>query len=379
MQDADTPALLIPGSCQERGYGIAAMKLVEALMVSDEADIVDVQIAYHLNAGVDFVIAIDHDSHDGTTEILESYARQGYLRRLPASGEVREMEWRTRMARLAATEHGADWVFSADADEFWIPRLGTIKEVLAAVPPRFGVVGGVICHFVPRPGGEQSFAERMTVRLTQQAPINDPTSPWRQSPKAAHRADPDVLVLHAGYGLESDRLKPLPGWYPFDVFHFPCRSVEQWARKTARRGHADADKPLGQYVKGLQAQGEGHIEDAYNALVVDDVTLEQGLAAGSLVVDTRLRDVVLAVDTQAPSVITVIPPASDRGTSTLSGFPVDGVQGPTVDGASLQEAILVRLRRRVDDASVRVGNLENRIRNSGSAIARLGFRRRFGR
>ena len=47
------------------------MKLVQTLVVRDEADIVDAQIAYHLNAGVDFVIASDHESLDGTTEILD--------------------------------------------------------------------------------------------------------------------------------------------------------------------------------------------------------------------------------------------------------------------------------------------------------------------
>ncbi len=64
------------------------MKLVQTLLVRDEADIVDTQIAYHLNAGVDFVIATDHESRDGTTEILESYARDGHLRRIPMSGEM---------------------------------------------------------------------------------------------------------------------------------------------------------------------------------------------------------------------------------------------------------------------------------------------------
>ena len=53
------------------------MKLVMTLLVRDEADIVDAQIAFHLDAGVDFVVATDNRSEDGTTEILERYAREG--------------------------------------------------------------------------------------------------------------------------------------------------------------------------------------------------------------------------------------------------------------------------------------------------------------
>ena len=87
------------------------MKLVMTLRTRDQADIVEAVVAFHLNAGVDFVIATDHRSVDGTVEILESYAREGVLRLIRELGEdVRGSKWRTRMARLAATEHGADWV-----------------------------------------------------------------------------------------------------------------------------------------------------------------------------------------------------------------------------------------------------------------------------
>ncbi len=339
------------------------MRVVETLVVRDEADIVGSQIAYHLQAGIDFVIATDHGSVDGTTDILRSYERQGVLRLIRVEGEVRESEWRTTMARLAATEYGADWVLNMDADEFWMPRRGSLKQALALVPERFAVVGGAIRHFLPRPGDGRPPLERMTVCLSAHAPVNDPTSPWRPGEKvAAHRADPEIRVGHAGR-VESREVPRLPGSNLLDVLHFPCRSREQWQRKTTRRGHVGADKPLAIYRKGLQAAVAGRMEDLYESLVVDEETLATGLALGYLVEDTRLRDALRQIEGRPVPV-----PARSPGDGARERIEL------AVSRTVAYDSLLVRYQRRADAVAQRVARLERkrRMRARGAPRRRPG-------
>src|SRR6266545_2784998 len=269
------------------------MRLVLTVLARDEADVIDAQVAFHLNAEVDFVIATDNNSHDGTTEILEAYARDRVLHliREPAEG-LRQGEWVTRMARLAATDFGADWVINADADEFWWPRGGSLKEMLAAVPERYGIVQSFWRSFVPRPDDGAFFAERMTVRLSQQAPINDPTSVYRPVTKVAHRADPEVVVGRGNHGLVGSRLVPLPSWHPIEVLHFPLRSQAQWARKVELQGEAFTKHiertGTGYHLTAYDALQTGRIDEHHAGLVVDDPAIARGVAEATLAVDTRL-------------------------------------------------------------------------------------------
>jgi hypothetical protein len=338
------------------------MKLVLTVLARDEADIIDAQLAFHLNAGVDFVIATDNGSRDGTTEILESYASSGCLQliREPAEG-LRQGEWVTRMARLAATDFGADWVINSDADEFWWPRGASLKELLAAVPSRFGVVEAFWRTFVPRPDDGGFFADRMTARLSQQAPINDPTSFYRPVTKVAHRADPGVVVGRGNHALVDSRLVHLRSWHPLEVLHFPLRSRAQWARKIELQGEAFTKHieraGTGYHLKSYDALQSGRIDEQFAALVVDDEALAAGVANGALVQDARARDALRELRGHHEGRDFDLP--SER-VSPLS-FPPPSLDDDAVyavEAAALDEADAIRVERRMDALEQRLAALE---------------------
>lgn len=320
------------------------------LRVRDEEDIVGPWLDFHLNAGADFVVVTDNRSQDGTTEILERYAREGSVHLIREPGEdLREDEWVTRMARLAATEFGADWVINSDADEFWWPRGESLGNVLSAIPERYGTVSAFLRVFVPRPG-EEPFAERMTARFSALAPINDPASLYRPIRKVIHRGHPEIRLTRGNHAVADSPFAPLRGWFPVEVFHFPVRTAQQMAHKAEVFGSGFAryvDRaPTGYHRNMFQALRGGGIRDYYDSLVVGDDELGRGQLEGRLVVDTRLRDALRVI--------------AAGGTP---GFPIPTLVEDAdyaVEAAALGEADVVRLQRRLDELEGRLQTLELR-------------------
>ena len=324
------------------------------LLARDEADIVDAQIAFHLHAGVDFVIATDNRSEDGTTEILERYERDGVLHLIREPGDdLRQSEWVTRMAQLATTEHGADWVLNADADEFWWPRGSGLKDVLAAVPDRYGVVRAAWRNFVPRPLDADFFAERMTVRLCTPAFHHHPLSTHS---KSAHRAARDVRIGRGNHEAFGEGLLPLRGWYPFEILHFPVRSLEQCVRKYVTQFVAlerNAEKGIPNHMaEAHEAWRAGRLEEFYEPLVVGDAELELGLADGRYVYDTRLRDVLRGLGFGAAPAVGS--PAGDFGSPDAAAAAQYAAEATALDESDLALAVGAR----IDRLEQRVGTLE---------------------
>ena len=127
------------------------------LKVRDEADIIEDNLRYHRAQGVDFFVVADTGSTDGTVETLEPYERAGLVRLERIGRGIHDMKegGEAEITRIAG-EMGADWVIHDDADEFWWPLTGDLKEALAAIPDRYGHRG--------RPGRVRCATRRGPVR-----------------------------------------------------------------------------------------------------------------------------------------------------------------------------------------------------------------------
>lgn len=267
------------------------MKLVMTLLVRNEQDILRQNLEFHFAKGVDYVIAMDNLSEDGTTDILDEYSRRGLLEWHRQEADTYDQgQWVTWMARKAASDHGADWVINNDADEFWWPLQGNLRTALLAVPPEVGVLETPRMNFAPQLSASPWY-EAMTVRETAARNFVGRPLPG----KACHRAAVNVEV-----GQGNHCVAHVPGTRCLAeatvILHFPLRSFDQLARKVSLGGAAYERNPRLQKALGLHWRilyrrwQDGTLRAWYEEQLVSEAEIEAGIAAGTHVVDRRLAD-----------------------------------------------------------------------------------------
>jgi glycosyl transferase family 2 len=263
------------------------------LLVRDEQDILRANIEYHLAQGVDFFIVTDNRSVDATAEILKDYAARGLLRYIFEAGDdYRQSDWVTRMARLAYSGFGADWVINSDADEFWWPKRGTLRETLAAVPSNFNVVQAERHNFVAvQPGVGPFFSWMIYQERTSLNPLGLPLPP-----KVAHRGDASVIVEQGNHSVSGiDGLQIADGL--IEILHYPIRNQRQLENKITKGGAAykrnrDLPESVGITWKTLfnDLKRDGHLDRYFGSNYFDETRIAKSLAIGDIVVDKRLSD-----------------------------------------------------------------------------------------
>jgi hypothetical protein len=318
--------------------------VVLTLIVRDEEEMLAANIDYHLAAGVDLVLVVDHRSEDRTPEILDAYRSEGVVRVFREEEHfVRQHEWQTRLVHLAHSEHAADWVLLGDTDEFWWPRGGSVPEALAGVPHEYGCALAHQLNFVPLQDAGGDFAEQMIVRLSPPAPINDPATPFRPVAKTAVRPGPEVTVSKGGgHQVFGIRGRPLDAWQPLEILHFPLRTREQCARKYAKTRSGWQSNLRGDLARAQQGADADRADAMWDRLALDRTTVERGIADGSLAIDTRLRDALRTGGSAVTRPAASSPDADRRAALTFA------------------EAELVRRQRWLDDLEGRSRALDDR-------------------
>ncbi|MFT7462179.1 MAG: hypothetical protein ACI9EF_000517 [Pseudohongiellaceae bacterium] len=273
-------------------------RLVMTLLVRDEVDIVRQNLEFHLQHGVDHVIATDNGSRDGTVEVLEEFAARGLLTLIhEGDDDYAQGRWVTRMARMAQVEQGADWVINNDADEFWWAEQGDLKESLGKLTEESNVVVAERSNFVPLEDDERPFFERMVYRHVRSLnPLGAPLPP-----KSCHRGHGDVTVHQGNHGLSWDWPLRVEETQPIEIFHFPMRSFGQFENKIRLGGAAygrnvELPQGIGRTWRLLYEElQQGRLLEHYESQRFDGERLSGGLADGSVVQDRRLCEVLQTI------------------------------------------------------------------------------------
>jgi len=273
--------------------------LAMAMLIRDEADIVADNIRCHQLYGVEAVVVGDNGSTDVSRELVEKLARDIpiHLVDFPAD-QFRQSRWMTQMVHIAAKKFKAHWVINNDADEFWLPESGNLKNHLLL---RDKIVQIGRANMLRAPIGKPYFFSQWRVV----SPIAYPFD-YQESlgPMVLSLVQIRPKVLVSPRGLikvkgGNHSASHLLWWAPprieigIRVYHFPIRSYGQFRDSVKRMAKLLAKAPLtrriGQqrrrWAKLLEA---GKLKEEYDSFLFTNPELRLLDRIGVIVRDEKI-------------------------------------------------------------------------------------------
>jgi glycosyltransferase involved in cell wall biosynthesis len=235
-----------------------------------------------LNKGVDFIIATDNGSTDGTREIFEEYAKKGVLHLIDENNQNHfQSKWVNRMGEIAYKKYKADIILHCDADEFWVPQSGNLKTEIWNSPEDILYVN--LAHvLLEYDEGKESFPKN-----TKWAVINPivAANPAEESKKQNYyllKNPPRLIFKTRGklykVGEGNDSITNGDDRMIFSddiiIYHFPLRNKEQFFNKIPLAGAAlTSNKKFKERVgwhwrRWYQSYLKGNLEKEYLKLVI---------------------------------------------------------------------------------------------------------------
>lgn len=234
------------------------MKLVAVSIVKNEADVIEAFVR-HTRAWVDHHLVFDHDSTDGTREILGALAREDASLTLYTDAALGNLQQArsNHLTRLAASQHGADWVLPLDADEFIVaPDRTTLEQVLG---PASSVQPVSVCMVNFYPAKDDDVSERNPALRIRHRVHRDFVFKKIIVPKALAQ-DPQVIAGKGSHALLRDGVAIPDRVAPENVYfaHFPQRTLGQ---QVCRLITAELQKlSAGSKLAGLDTHYRAHFD-----------------------------------------------------------------------------------------------------------------------
>jgi hypothetical protein len=127
---------------------------------------------------------------------------------------------------------------------------------------------------------------------------------------------------------------------PIEVLHFPLRIESQVEEKFLRRVTSPEGQHIVEAIDRIRSEGAAAL---VQSLVVDDAALDAGLADGSLILDTRLRDALRWLASGAERLDTWTPTLADD-----ADLAIDVDSALAHDARLRLDARAARVERRLD-------------------------------
>ncbi|MFL5675947.1 MAG: glycosyltransferase family 2 protein [Chloroflexota bacterium] len=331
------------------------MRFVVTLMVRDEVDIIAAMVEHHIDQGADLMIVTDNGSVDGTTEVLQRYADLGVVE-LHHDPVFRKQQHAlvTGMARRAATDHGADWVINADADEFWVPcdKSLTLRSALEAIPTSLGAFTAPVTNLVGPPALRGSSIDRSVWRdVRTPGQLHAVGIYAHPTADAVHVGDPSVTVAQGNHFVSIKSAGQPDDAVALEVLHLPWRSWVQYERRAVNTGRSYEANPDLRPSKNHHMMSDyrrylaGRLMYAYLVRLPLEMDLDERDAAttdGGFVYDPWLRDHLHALVDRA-----LVPDLLARCLDTSDDEPIDPAEH---ERAVAIGRMFVELERERDEA-----------------------------
>jgi SAM-dependent methyltransferase len=260
-------------------------RLIMTLLVRDEKDVIKHNIEFHLRNGVDFIIATDNGSVDGTKEILLKYQDRGqlYLIEQPDK-DYSQAEWVNKMGDIAFNYFKSDYIFHCDADEFWYAKKGNLKTEVRKKKniDVFEVsIRNVLLSFN---NYKEKFPKDCKYSVIHPTETNDLEKDslnkniylFRYPPKVIYRtAKIYIPVVQGNHGVAATEDVVIDSSNNIFIYHFPVRSWEHFSTKVINGGSSyENNKKLPKSVgfhwrRWYESYRNNTLKSDYKQLVVD--------------------------------------------------------------------------------------------------------------